>query len=304
MSAATGIRTGRQSGKPTDQWQLRGRRAATDRLATCVMYVAFGIALVPLVAVLWYTVGRGIERFSINFLTHSMAGVGPLDAGGGIYHAVLGTVEQVALASAFSVPLGLLVAIYLNEYGGRGMTTMVRLLVDVMTGIPSIVAGLFVFAFWVLGLHKGFSGFGGAMALAVLMLPVVVRSAEEMLKLVPNHLREAAYALGIPKWRAIVSVVLPTARTGITTGIMLAVARVTGETAPLLLTVFGSQYINRDPFHGAQSALPLLIFQQASSAYPVAIDRAWAAAFTLILIVVLLFVLARLLTRRDPLNRR
>jgi phosphate transport system permease protein len=266
--------------------------------------VAFGIALVPLVAVLWYTVGRGIERFSINFLTHSMAGVGPLDAGGGIYHAVLGTVEQVALASAFSVPLGLLVAIYLNEYGARGMTTMVRLLVDVMTGIPSIVAGLFVFAFWVLGLHKGFSGFGGAMALAVLMLPVVVRSAEEMLKLVPNHLREAAYALGIPKWRAIVSVVLPTARTGITTGIMLAVARVTGETAPLLLTVFGSQYINRDPFHGAQSALPLLIFQQASSAYPVAIDRAWAAAFTLILIVVLLFVLARLLTRRDPLNRR
>jgi phosphate transport system permease protein len=304
MSATVDPRPAPAATRPATQWRVRGRRAATDRIATIVMYLAFGIAVVPLLAVLWYTVGRGIGRFSINFLTHSMAGVGPLDANGGVYHAMLGTVEQVLLASLFSVPLGLLVAIYLNEYGGRGMTTIVRLLVDVMTGIPSIVAGLFVFAFWVLGLHKGFSGIGGAMALAVLMLPVVVRSAEEMLRLVPQYLREGALALGIPKWRAIVSIVLPTARTGITTGVMLAVARVTGETAPLLLTVFGSQFINRNPFHGAQSALPLFIFQQASSAYPVSINRAWAAAFTLILIVVLLYVVARLLTRRDYLNRR
>ena len=285
-------------------WRMRGRRAFVDRLATVAVYLAFVIALVPLVAVVWYTVGRGMARFGSNFLTHSMAGVGPLDRNGGAYHAILGTVEQVLLASAISVPLGLLASIYLNEYGGHKMTTIVRLLVDVMTGIPSIVAGLFVFAFWVLALHKGFSGFAGAMALAVLMLPVVVRTSEEMLRLVPDAFREAAYALGIPKWRTILSIVLPTASTGITTGVMLAVARVTGETAPLLLTVFGSQYINGNPFRGAQSGLPLLIFQQASSAYPAAIDRAWAAAFTLILIVVALYVGARLLTRRDALNRR
>jgi len=285
-------------------WKIRGRRAVVNRLAAFAMYLAMGVALVPLIAVLWYTVGRGLSRFSLNFLTHSMAGVGPLDRNGGAYHAILGTVEQVLLASLMAVPLGLLVAIYLNEYGSRTMAAIVRLLVDVMTGIPSIVAGLFVFAFWVLALHKGFSGFAGSMALAVLMLPVVVRSAEEMLRLVPSAFREAAYALGIAKWRTILSIVLPTASTGITTGVMLAVARVTGETAPLLLTVFGNQYINGNPFHGAQSGLPLLIFQQASSAYPASVDRAWAAAFTLILIVVVLYVGARLLTRRDALNQR
>lgn len=289
---------------PAHPWQVQGRRRAVDRLATVAIYLAFAIAIVPLIVVIWYTVGRGLGRFGVDFLTHSLAGVGPLDRNGGAYHAILGTIEQVLLASTLAVPLGLLVAIYLNEYGGRHMTTIVRLFVDVMTGIPSIVAGLFVFAFWVLALHKGFSGFAGAVALAVLMLPVVIRSAEEMLRLVPGSLREAAYGLGIPKWRAILSVILPTARNGITTGVMLAVARVTGETAPLLLTVFGSQYINGNPFRGAQSGLPLLIFQQASSAYPAAVDRAWAAAFTLILIVVLLYVGARLLTRRGAPNRK
>jgi phosphate transport system permease protein len=284
--------------------QVRGRRALVNRLATVAMYGAFVIAVVPLGVVVWYTVGRGLARFGYQFLTHSMAGVGPLDAGGGVYHAMLGTVEQVLLASAISVPLGLLVAIYLNEYGGKAWTTAVRLLIDVMTGIPSIVAGLFVLAFWVLGLHKGFSGFAASIALAILMLPVVTRSAEEMLKLVPDTIREAAYALGIPKWRMIVSIVLPTARTGITTGVMLAVARVTGETAPLLMTAFGSNFIHTNPFSGPQESLPLYVFAEAGNAFTVNIDRAWAAAMTLILIVVLLYVAARLLTRRDSLNRR
>ncbi len=223
---------------------------------------------------------------------------------GGIYHAIIGTVEQLAIAAAISVPLGLLVAIYLNEYGARGFSTLVRLLVDVMTGIPSIVAGLFVLAFWVLGLHEGYSGFAGSMALSILMLPVVTRSSEEMLRLVPNSLREAGYALGIPKWRVILSIIMPAARTGITTGIMLAIARVTGETAPLLLTAAGTLFVNKNAFHGQQEALPLYVFSSAAGGTTPDVNRAWAAALTLILIVVLLYVIARLLTRRDATNRR
>ncbi len=288
----------------SDIWKVRGRRAVVNRLATIAMYLSFVIAVIPLGLVIWYTIGKGLTRFSLAFLTHSMKGVGPNDVTGGVSHAIIGTVEQLALASVMSIPLGLLVAIYLNEYGNRGLTTVVRLLVDVMTGIPSIVAGLFVLAFWVLGLHKGYSGFAGAMALAILMLPVVTRSSEEMLRLVPDTLREAAYALGIPKWRVIVSIILPTARTGITTGVMLAVARVTGETAPLLLTAAGTLFINNDPFHGQQEALPLYVFSSAASGTPADVNRAWAAALTLILIVVLLYVAARLLTRRDASNRR
>jgi phosphate transport system permease protein len=290
---------------PTTIWKIHGRRAVADRAATVFMYGAFLVALIPLGLVLYYTIGKGLGRFSYQFLTHSMAGVGPNDADGGIYHAIVGTVEQVGIAAIISVPLGLLVAIYLNEYGTKGiMSTLTRLLVDVMTGIPSIVAGLFVLAFWVLGLHQGFSGFAGSLALAILMLPVVTRSSEEMLRLVPNALREAAYALGIPKWKVILSIIVPTARTGITTGLMLAIARVTGETAPLLMTVFGSQFIHTNPFHGSQESLPLYIFSQVQAGYKVDVNRAWAAAMTLILIVVLLYVVARLLTRRDPLNRR
>ena len=266
-------------GVPTsDVWKVRGRRAFVNRLATVAMYLAFVIAVIPLGLVIWYTVGKGLARFSYGFLTHSMAGVGPNDVNGGVYHAIVGTIEQLAIASAISVPLGLLVAIYLNEYGGKGLATVVRLLVDVMTGIPSIVAGLFVLAFWVLGLHKGYSGFAGAMALAILMLPVVTRSSEEMLRLVSDTLREAAYALGIPKWRVILSIILPTARTGITTGIMLAVARVTGETAPLLLTAAGTIFINNNPFHGQQEALPLYVFSSAASGTPADVNRAWAGS--------------------------
>jgi phosphate transport system permease protein len=303
MSSATAM-AGPGAAATSQVWKVRGRRAVVNRLMTAAMYLSFLIAVIPLALVIWYTVGKGLARFSYSFLTHSMAGVGPNDIDGGVYHAIIGTVEQLAIAAAISVPLGLLVAIYLNEYGAKGFSTVVRLLVDVMTGIPSIVAGLFVLAFWVIGLHEGYSGFAGSMALAILMLPVVTRSSEEMLRLVPNPLREAGYALGIPKWRVILSVILPTARTGITTGVMLAVARVTGETAPLLLTAAGTLFINNNPFHGQQEALPLYVFSSAASGTPADVNRAWAAAFTLILIVVLLYVVARLLTRRDATNRR
>ena len=282
--------------------RVTGRRRAVDIAARVAMVVSVLAALAPLVAVLAYTASRGLRDISFQFLTHSMRGVGPLDSNGGAYHAIIGTLEQVAIASLLAVPLGLLVAVYVVEYGRGPLRTAVRFLVDVMTGIPSIVAGLFIFAFWVLGLHRGFSGLAAGLALAVLMLPVVVRSSEEMLKLVPDSLREASYALGVPRWRTVLSVVLPTASAGITTGVMLAVARVTGETAPLLLTAFGFDAIRTSPLHGPQSGLPLFVFSQASSAFDVAVRRAWAGALTLIVVVMLLTVAARVVTGRSRLR--
>jgi phosphate transport system permease protein len=277
------------------------RRVWVSRVACATLVAGMVVALIPLVAVLVYTIGKGAGALRPQFLTHSMRGVGPLDSNGGIYHAAIGTLEQVGLASVVSIPLGILVAVFVVEYGPTRLTTAVQFLVDVMTGVPSIVAGLFIYAFWVIGLHQGFSGFAAALALSVLMLPVVVRSSEEMLKLVPTELREAGYALGIPRWRTIVSVVLPTASAGITTGVVLAIARVTGETAPLLLTAFGFDGVKTNPFHGAQSALPLFVFSQASSAFAVAARRAWAGALTLIVLVLVLTIVARLLTRRNRL---
>lgn len=272
-----------------------GRRIK-DRIACVLICLAFAVALVPLASVLLLVVKNGMVRFDLEFLTHSMRNIGAKDVGGGAYHAIVGTLQQVLLASLIAVPIGLLTAIYLVEYGNGGrLAKVVRLAVDVMTGIPSIVAGLFVLAFWILVLGMPFSGFAGALALSILMLPVVVRSTEEMLLLVPRDLREASYALGVPKWRTIVKVVLPTAFTGIVTGVMLAVARVAGETAPLLLTVFFTDSINHDPFHGPQMGLPLYVFDQAGRPSDTAIDRAWTGALTLILIVMLLNVAARLI---------
>jgi phosphate transport system permease protein len=279
----------------------RRRRVWVNRVATGGLALGAVIALVPLVGVLVYTIGKGLSSINGDFLTTTMRGIGPLDTTGGIYHSIVGTIEQVLIASAIAVPLGIIAAVYVVEYGHGRLAGAVRFLIDVMTGIPSIVAGLFIFAFWVLALHQGFSGFAAGMALAVLMLPVVARASEEMLKLVPDELREASYALGVPKWRTVLSVVLPVASAGITTGVVLAVARVTGETAPLLLTAFGFDSINYNPLSGPQSALPLFVYQQATSAFKVAVDRAWGAALVLILFVVVLSVIARLLTRRNRL---
>ncbi|HVF04621.1 MAG TPA: phosphate ABC transporter permease PstA [Frankiaceae bacterium] len=283
-------------------YAVEGRRRAADRLARVLIAGAVGAALTPLVLVLGYTVARGAKGLTGYFLYHSMRGIGPLDTHGGIYHSLLGTLEQVGLAIALAVPLGLLTAVYITEFGRGRLAAAVRFVVDVMTGIPSIVSGLFVLAFWVIGLGQGFSGFAASISLAILMLPVVVRSAEEMIRLVPDSLREASYALGVPRWKTVTSVVLPTASAGITTGVMLAVARVTGETAPLLLTAFGFDSIRRNPFKGPQSGLPLYVFDQATSSARGAVDRAWAAALALILVVVLLYVAARLVTRRNRLG--
>ncbi|MEU4229846.1 phosphate ABC transporter permease PstA [Nonomuraea sp. NPDC026600] len=281
-------------------------RRIKDRVVQGLVYLAFAAAVVPLVSVLWLVIKNGLARFDLDFLTHSMRNIGARDVGGGAYHAIIGTLEQVLIASLISVPIGLLTAIYLVEYshGGR-LSRAISFFVDVMTGVPSVVAGLFILAFWVLFLGQPFSGFAGALSLSILMMPTVVRSAEEMLRLVPNDLREASYALGVAKWRTIMKVVLPTALTGIITGVMLAVARVAGETAPLLLTVFFTDSINNDPFSGPQMGLPLFVFDQAGRPNATAVDRAWTGALTLILIVMLLNLVARLIARwRSPAKGR
>ncbi|MEU7045830.1 phosphate ABC transporter permease PstA [Streptomyces varsoviensis] len=277
--------------------RVEGLRQAKDRLATSLVWVCFLLAVVPLVSLLWETIARGIKVLDGAFLSHSMAGVLTIQPGGGVYHAIIGTLEQVGIATAIAAPIGLLTAIYLVEYGRGRLAKVVTFFVDVMTGIPSIVAGLFILSLWIIMLDFSYSGFAGSMALAILMMPVVVRSTEEMLKLVPNELREASLALGVPKWRTILKVVLPTAIGGITTGLMLAIARIAGESAPIVLLVFGSQVINNDPFEGAQSSLPYYIYEQWANGNDASYDRAWAAALVLIAFVMILNLVARAIAR-------
>jgi phosphate transport system permease protein len=275
---------------------VENRRQAKDRLATSIVWVCFILAVVPLFSLIWVTLSRGVKVLDGYFLTHSMAGVPGFEAGGGVYHAIIGTLEQVGLATAVSVPIGLLTAIYLVEYGKGALAKAVTFFVDVMTGIPSIVAGLFLLSVMLM-FELSPSGLMGALALSILMLPVVVRSTEEMLKLVPNELREASLALGVPKWRTILKVVVPTALGGITTGVMLAIARIAGETAPIMLLVFGSQLINSNPFEGAQSSLPFYIWEQYRVGSEASYDRAWAAALVLIVFVMILNLVARGIAR-------
>ncbi|MEV4002071.1 phosphate ABC transporter permease PstA [Actinomadura sp. NPDC049753] len=274
-------------------------RKIKDRAVQGLVYLAFALALIPLLSVLWTVVVNGAERLDPTFFQFSMNAVSGSDAGGGAYHAIIGTLEQVLITSLIAVPIAVLTAIYLVEYAGNGrLGKVISFTVDVMTGIPSIVAGLFVLALWLLTFGFDFSGLAGSLALTILMIPTVVRATEEMLKLVPNDLREASYALGVPRWRTICFVILPTAMTGIVTGVMLAVARVMGETAPLLLTIFFTKAINNDPFNGAQASLPTFIWEQAADPNQNSIDRAWTGALVLIGIIMLLNLVARLVARR------
>jgi phosphate transport system permease protein len=290
------VRPDRRLAPRTPMW----RRRAVDRLATVLVTGAFVLALLPLVSILWTVVSKGAPALSPEFFTYSMRNV--VGEGGGIYHALIGTLLVTAAATVISVPIGLLTAIFLVEYGeGRRLAGWIRFLVDVMTGIPSIVAGLFAYALFVVFFGEGVRmGFGGAVALSVLMIPVVVRSAEEVLKLVPNELREAAYALGVPKWRTIVKVVIPTAIAGLGTGVTLAIARIIGETAPLLVTVGITNATNLNPFDGRMATLPVFAYYQLTQpGVPpeFAIDRAWTAALILIILVMALNVVARLISR-------
>lgn len=273
--------------------KVEGSRQAKDKLATSLIWVCFLLAVIPLVSLIWETVDRGRTVLDGYFLGHSMEGVQTILPGGGVYHAIIGTLEQVGIATAIAAPIGLLTAVYLVEYGRGRLAKAVTFFVDVMTGIPSIVAGLFILTFWIIILDFDYSGFAGAMALAILMMPIVVRSTEEMLKLVPNELREASLALGVPKWRTILKVVLPTAIGGIITGVMLAVARIAGESAPIMLLVFGATGINNNPFDGAQSSLPYYVYEQWQLGNDASYNRAWAAALVLIAFVMILNLVAR-----------
>jgi phosphate transport system permease protein len=290
--------------------RVEGRRSARDRMWKTLIYSACVLAVLPLASVVWTLLSKGMARLDAAFFTHSMNNIGARDPGGGAYHAIIGTLQQVGIATLLAVPLGVAGAIYLVEYGRGRFALTVRFFVDVMTGIPSIVAGLFILSFWVLIVSPWFnngqprySGFAAALALTVLMLPTIVRSTEEMLRLVPAPLREGAYALGVPKWKTIVKVVLPTALPGIVTGIMLAIARAAGETAPVLLVAGGANAINFSPFGGNQSSLSLFVFQQAGDASKYAPARAWTAALTLVALVLSLTIAAKLLARRNRLTR-
>jgi phosphate transport system permease protein len=278
---------------------VEGSRKAKDRLATSLVYSAFALALLPLGTLLWKVVAAGAPVIDAQFLTYSMRNV--VGEGGGIYHAMMGTLIITALTALMSVPIGLLTAIYLVEYGARSrLARSITFLVDVMTGIPSIVAGLFAYALFEIFFGAGVRmGFAGAVALSLLMIPLVVRSSEEMIKLVPNELREASYALGVSKWRTIAKVVVPTALAGIVTGVTIAIARIIGETAPLLLVAGATASTNLNPFDGRMMTLPVFIFSSfRNPGVPPepSYDRAWGAALVLIAIIMLLNLVARLIS--------
>ncbi len=275
-----------------------GWRRTKDRIATILMVFAFVLVIIPLGFVLYTVIAKGISIISVSFLTSPIPPLFMPAGVGGIGPAVLGTLEITGLATLMAVPLGILGAVYLNEYGGKGLLgRLIGFMSDVMTGVPSIVMGLFLFSIWVV--HFGFSGFAGALALGCLMLPIVIRSTYEMLRLVPDSLREGSYAVGATKSRVTVTVVLPAALGGIVSGALLAVARAAGETAPLLFTILGGLSIaNPNVFSGANTAIPMLIFTNASSPYAGAQARAWGAALTLIVLAFILMIAARVVTAR------
>jgi phosphate transport system permease protein len=283
---------------PVDLREPAGWRRTKNRIATTLTVAAFVIVLVPLGFVLFTVIAKGASAISWSFLTGGPIPPNVVPAGiGGMGPAVVGTVLITGLAAVIAVPLGVLGAIYVNEYGGRGpLARVVRFMADVMTGVPSVVMGLFIFSIWVL--HFGYSGLAGAFALACLMLPVVIRSSEEMLKLVPDPLREASYALGATKSRVTLTVVLPAAIGGIVSGALLAIARAAGETAPLLFTILTVTATNANVFSGANTALSTQIFANATQPYLGAQSRAWGAALTLIAIAFILMIVARIVTAR------
>lgn len=275
------------------------RRKITNTVMTVLVTLAFLIALLPLISLVVTALTNGAARFDPTFFNSSMRNV--VGAGGGGLHAIMGTLLITGAATLISVPIGIMTAIYLVEYGRGRLARAITFLVDVMTGIPSIVAGLFAFALFAIFFGPGIRfGIGGSIALSVLMIPVVVRSTEEMLKLVPNELREASYALGVPKWLTVVKVVLPTSIGGIITGVMIAISRVIGETAPLLIIAGMTTSMNYDLFSDRMATLPVFVYTQYANqgtdaqAY---IDRAWTGALVLILFVMVLNLLARLIAK-------
>ncbi|MFW5473712.1 phosphate ABC transporter permease PstA [Knoellia sp. CPCC 206450] len=275
-----------------------GGRAFRDQLARVVMWSAFVVALLPLVWILGATIVKGGQIIaSVDWWSLSQSGITARREGGGAVHAIQGTLIQAAVTALISVPIGVLTAVYLVEYGRGRLAKVVSFMVDILTGIPSIVAGLFIYALWVTTLGLQRIGFAVCLALTMLMIPTVVRSTEEMLKLVPNELREASYALGVPKWKTIMKIVIPTSFSGIVTGVLLGLARVMGETAPLIILGPYTAVIATNLFDGLMPTLPTMIYQNYSENLQPAIDRTWGAALTLILIIFLLNIAGRFVGR-------
>jgi phosphate transport system permease protein len=275
-----------------------GWRRTKNQIMTVLMWLAFAIVLVPLVFVIYTVIQKGAGAISWQFLTNGTIPPNVLPLGvGGMGPAVIGTLEITGFAALLAIPLGVLGAVYINEYGGKNwLAKLIAFMADVMTGVPSIVMGLFIYTVWVI--NYGYSGLAGSFALACLMLPVVIRSSYEMLRLVPNSLREGSYALGATKARVTVTVVLPAAIGGIVSGALLAVARAAGETAPLLFCILTVEATNTNLFSGPNTALSTQIFANANSPYVGAQDRAWGAALTLIAITFILMIVARIVTAR------
>jgi phosphate transport system permease protein len=282
---------------------MTGRRAIADRLATIWMVTSLALALVPLGLILAYCLIRGYSALNFDFLTQAPP-FSDDQRGGGYVTGIVGTLKLLVVASAMAVPVGILAAVYLNQYGaGSRFADLVRFVSNLMTGVPSVFIGVFVYSLIVEG--RGYSALSGAIALAILMLPIITRGAEEVLRLVPKDLSEASLGLGAPLWRTQLSIVLPAAASGLVTVVMLSVARAAGETAPLLFTSFGNQFVTGVTDLGSpDSALPLLIFRGAGSAYEAARERAWAGALVLITLVLILTVTARVVAGRGGITGR
>lgn len=280
-----------------------GSSAAGDRVAAAILSSAAVVLAVPFTWLIGFIIVKGIRTLRLGFFLHDMAGVTPTQpatAGGGA-HAIVGSIEQVLLALIVTLPLALLTATFLNETRSRWRRP-VRILVDAMSGLPSIIAGLFIYAFFVIPYAQtstlfNFNGFLACLALSITMLPTITRTLEVVLRLVPDGLRESALALGSSRGRMVWSVVLPTARTGVSTAVVLGIARAVGETAPLLFTSFGLDYMNSNPFSHPQESLPLFIFRNIQKPNHAAIDRAFTAAFVLMIVVLCLFAVARFIGR-------
>src|ERR1700753_3295165 len=261
-------------------------RRIKNKIAATFFLVSFGIALVPLIWVLWVVVQRGGYAITRpGWWSHSLRGVLPEQFTGGVYHALYRTVVQAAVAALIAIPLGFMTAVYLAEYRSGRLARFTTFMVDVLAGLPSIVAALFIFSLWIATFGFQQSAFAVSLALVLLMLPVVVRSAEEMLRLVPDELREASYALGVRKWTTILRIVFPIAMPGIVSGVLLSIARVIGETAPVLVLVGYSRSINLDIFNGNMASLPLLIYTELTNPEHAGFLRIWGAALTLIIFV-------------------
>jgi phosphate transport system permease protein len=282
--------------------QVSLARKVKNGIATALVWLSFLIAVVPLVWVLYTVIANGIKRIPYsNWWSQDLGNYLSDEVGGGVLHAIIGSLLQGLVCAVIAVPIGMLVAIYLVEYGRGKLAKATTFMVDILSGVPSIVAALFIYALWITTFGLPRSGFAVSLALVLLMIPVVVRSSEEMLRIVPDDLREASYALGVPKWKTIMKIVLPTAMSGIVGGVMMALARVMGETAPLLVLVGYSAYTNWDIFSGEQAALPLLMNNErvTNSMDPgsVGFDRIWGAALTLVLIIAIINLLATVFAR-------